>query len=235
MSATKASIIKIICLGNVSTGKTCIVRRYVHNEFSHQYRTTIGVDFVLKEIDFNGTPMKVQFWDLAGQERFTGLTRPYYRNSGGAVVVFDLTSRDTFDAVQNWKRDVDNKVELPNGQKLPILLLGNKSDLLGKEQQCVSDGEIEQAVKDLGFFKFVKVSAMSGENIHTALTELTHEVARRMAVRNSENQSQAQGNNSIQGSSPQNHSQQQSQQHNQAKKIDVSQPQQEQNDNGGCC
>eukprot|EP00461_Guttulinopsis_vulgaris_P001893 UN01894 len=76
MTSKPNNIMKIICLGNVATGKTCIVRRYVTNEFSHQYRTTIGVDFVLKEIDINGTPIKVQFWDLAGQERFSGLTRP---------------------------------------------------------------------------------------------------------------------------------------------------------------
>lgn len=232
--ATKATVMKIICLGNVSTGKTCIVRRYVNNEFSHQYRTTIGVDFVLKEVDINGTQMKVQFWDLAGQERFTGLTRPYYRNSGGAIVVFDLTSRETFDAVVNWKRDVDNKVELPNGQKLPVLLLGNKSDLLDKEHQCVSDGEIEQIAKDLGFFKFAKVSAMTGDNLHQALTELTHEVARRMQVGKPSEQS---GPNSPQ-SSPQDTQQQQSssQQQNTARKnVDLTAQQQPQQQDGGCC
>jgi GTPase SAR1 family protein len=145
-------------------------------------------------------------------------------------VVFDLTSRETFDAVVNWKRDVDNKVELPNGQKLPVLLLGNKSDLLDKEQQCVSDSEIDQVTKDLGFFKFAKVSAMTGDNLHAALTELTHEVARRMQVGKPADAS-ATNSGADQKSQTQ---QQQQQQQKQRNNVDLTSQQPAQSD-GGCC
>lgn len=221
---SKGNVMKIICLGNVATGKTSLARRYVTDEFSHQYRTTIGVDFLLKEIEINNLPVRVQFWDLAGQERFTGLTRPYYRNSGGAVIVFDLTSRETWDAVLNWQNDVNSKIELPNGQKLPILLLGNKCDLLNSEKQCVSDEDIDKVVQQRGFFKFAKVSAMTGQGVQEAISELLHEVDRRLSSKNGANSSAAAPGPSTQAAKPKPSA---------APAVDVSptQPQQDE----GCC
>lgn len=100
-------------------------------------------------------------------------------------MVFDLTSRETFDTVINWKRDVESKINLPNGQKLPIILLGNKSDLVdgpnAEQQQCASDEYIQTVARENGFYAYYKVSALSGANLHTAITDLTHEIVRRLA------------------------------------------------------
>lgn len=120
-------IAKVLVVGNVATGKTSVINRFVRNKFSSEYQTTIGVEFALKRIRANdGTEMNVQLWDIAGQDRFVGLSRIYYTHAVAAVIVYDLTSRETFDAVAKWKADIDSKVFLPSGKRIPVLLLGNK-------------------------------------------------------------------------------------------------------------
>lgn len=96
-------------LRKTSTGKTSIIKRFVHNIFSMHYKSTIGVDFALKVINWDpSTVVRLQLWDIAGQERFGNMTRVYYREAVGAFVVFDVTRVATFEAVQKWKNDIDS-------------------------------------------------------------------------------------------------------------------------------
>ena len=86
---------KVIVIGEVSTGKSALVKRYVHNFFGNHanYRATVGVDFQLKILKFNDDlEIRLQLWDIAGQERFSSMTRAYYKGAVGAVVVFDQVS-----------------------------------------------------------------------------------------------------------------------------------------------
>lgn len=118
---------KILVIGELGTGKTSFIRRYVHNFFSQNYRATIGVDFALKVINWDQkTIIRLQLWDIAGQERFGNMTRVYYKEAAGAFVVFDVTRNATFDAVIKWKQDLDSKVQLPDGSPIPCILLANK-------------------------------------------------------------------------------------------------------------
>ena len=99
--------------------------------------------------------------------------------------MFDLTARDTFDAVINWKKDIDQKIELPNGQKLPVILLGNKSDLLSGDSPataCVTDEEVQTLVQEHGFFRYYPCSALEGTGIAGPIEELAQEITRRMAL-----------------------------------------------------
>jgi Ras-related protein Rab-32 len=82
------------------------------------------------------TVVRLQLWDIAGQERFGNMTRVYYREAVGAFVVFDVTRVATFEAVQKWKNDIDSKVTLPpDDRPIPVVLLANKSDLNPKGQR----------------------------------------------------------------------------------------------------
>ena len=91
----------------------------------------------------SNTLVRLQLWDIAGQERFGSMTRVYYRDAAAAVIMFDLTAQRTFDAVSKWKKDVDEKVLLASGEPVPCLLMGNKSDLPGK---MVTDEEVGKRV-----------------------------------------------------------------------------------------
>jgi len=122
---------KVLVVGDIGTGKTSIIKRFVHNIFSVHYKSTIGVDFALKVIHWDAhTTVRLQLWDIAGQERFGNMTRVYYKEAVGAMVVFDVTRSATFDAVQKWKNDIDCKVTLPpDDRPIPVVLLANKADL----------------------------------------------------------------------------------------------------------
>lgn len=118
---------KILVIGELGTGKTSFIKRYVHQFFSQNYRATIGVDFALKVLNWDSkTIIRLQLWDIAGQERFGNMTRVYYKEAVGAFIVFDVTRSSTFEAVVKWKQDLDSKVQLPDGNPIPCILLANK-------------------------------------------------------------------------------------------------------------
>jgi small GTP-binding protein len=143
------------------------------------YQTTIGVDFALKRVRMGTSELNVQLWDIAGQERFAGLSRIFYTHAVAAIIVYDVTSRDTFDSVLKWKQDIDAKVFLPSGAKIPVLLLGNKSDLLTGEQAqppCVSADELRAFVAQHDFFASAECSAATGHNVKESCINLVTKI-----------------------------------------------------------
>merc|ERR1719323_979441 len=137
-------IFKVPVVGELGCGKTSLIKRYVHQFFSEHYRATIGVDFALKVINYSeDTIVRLQLWDIAGQERFGNMTRVYYRDAAAAFVVFDLTRRATFEAVRKWKEDLDTKVITTDGARIPTILLANKSDLT--DQRSVTEDNVYTA------------------------------------------------------------------------------------------
>jgi len=124
-------VFKVMVVGAGETGKTALIQRIVKDVFSSNYKVTIGVDFAMKTLRWDDkTVIRLQLWDIAGQERFGRMTRVYYKEAVGAFVVFDVTSKTTFDLVSFWKEDIDQKVTLPDGSRLPCVLLANKCDLV---------------------------------------------------------------------------------------------------------
>ncbi|PAA78425.1 hypothetical protein BOX15_Mlig013120g2, partial [Macrostomum lignano] len=121
---------KVLVLGEVAVGKTSIITRYTEGIFSASYKATIGVDFATKSVQWDAnTDVTLQLWDVAGHERFGHMTRSYYRYAIAAVVVFDLSRVDTFEAVSKWVQDVHDKVMLEDESRIPVVLLANKADL----------------------------------------------------------------------------------------------------------
>ncbi|XP_077990218.1 ras-related protein Rab-32-like isoform X2 [Glandiceps talaboti] len=171
MSATgekREHLYKVLVIGDLGTGKTSVIKRYVHQFFSQHYRATIGVDFALKVINWDAdTLIRLQLWDIAGQERFGNMTRVYYKEAVGAFIVFDVTRASTFEAVQKWKNDLDSKVQLPNGQNIPVVLLANKCDQ-AKEGLVNNATQMDEYCKEKGFIGWFETSAKENINIDEA-------------------------------------------------------------------
>ncbi|XP_042317082.1 ras-related protein Rab-38 isoform X3 [Sceloporus undulatus] len=158
-SGQRERLYKLLVIGDLGVGKTSIIKRYVHQNFSPHYRATIGVDFALKVLPWDpDTLVRLQLWDIAGQERFGNMTRVYYREAMGAFIVFDVTRPATFEAVTKWKEDLDTKLTLPNGKPVPTVLLANKCDQ--SKEVLVNNGiKMEQFCQENGFVGWFETSA----------------------------------------------------------------------------
>ncbi|XP_046447466.1 ras and EF-hand domain-containing protein homolog isoform X2 [Daphnia pulex] len=159
---------KVLVIGELGTGKTSIIKRYVHQFFSQHYRATIGVDFALKVVHWDqSTVIRLQLWDIAGQERFGNMTRVYYKEAVGAFIVFDVTRSSTFESVAKWKQDLDTKVQLPDGSPIPCVLLANKCDQ-PKEGIAASPAKMDEYCREKGFAGWFETSAKDNINIDDA-------------------------------------------------------------------
>ncbi|XP_042637229.1 ras-related protein Rab-32 [Orycteropus afer afer] len=155
---TREHLFKVLVIGELGVGKTSIIKRYVHQLFSQHYRATIGVDFALKVLNWDSrTLVRLQLWDIAGQERFGNMTRVYYKDAVGAFIVFDISRGSTFEAVLKWKTDLDSKIHLPNGSPIPAVLLANKCDQ--KKEDGHSPPQMDQFCKEHGFSGWFETSA----------------------------------------------------------------------------
>lgn len=171
-------LFKVLVIGEASTGKTSFIKRYVCQYFSNAYKATIGVDFALKSFKWDDdTVIRLQLWDIAGQERFGSMTRIYYRDAVGALIVFDVNKPKTFESVMKWKADLDAKVSMPDGSPVPCLLLANKCDLIRRSE---SDTEtLEKFAVDNGFIGCIYTSSKLDINVEQAGKLLVSEILKR--------------------------------------------------------
>jgi len=178
---------KVLVVGDIGTGKTSIIKRFVHNIFSMHYKSTIGVDFALKVINWDeNTMVRLQLWDIAGQERFGNMTRVYYKEAVGAMVVFDVTRVSTFEAVVKWKNDIDAKVTLPpDDRPIPVVLLANKCDL-AKDSFMKSSEQMDKFCEEQGFIGWFETSAKDNINIESAARFLVQHILENDIVREQE-------------------------------------------------
>lgn len=155
---------KVIVVGESATGKTSLIKRYCHNQFSFVNKPTLGVDFALKTMQVNkNTTANLQLWDIAGQERFASLTRVYYRDAVAAMIVFDVTRPNTFEMVEKWKQDIEDKVFLPDMKPIPCILIANKNDL--RSEISLTTEEIAEYCEKNGYVGFFETSAATNQNV----------------------------------------------------------------------
>ncbi|XP_056103721.1 ras-related protein Rab-38b isoform X1 [Rhinichthys klamathensis goyatoka] len=174
-SNQKEHLYKILVIGDLGVGKTSIIKRYVHQTYSANYRATIGVDFALKVLNWDSETVRLQLWDIAGQERFGNMTRVYYREAMGAFIVFDVTRPTTFEAVSKWKEDLDSKLILSNGQSVATVLLANKCDQ--NRDFLTNNGlKMDQYCKENGFVGWFETSAKENLNINDAANFLVKHI-----------------------------------------------------------
>ena len=160
--------LKIIVLGDISVGKTSVINRFISNTFSDEYKTTINCEFQKKELDIDGeTGANLQIWDTAGEERFMAVTKQYYNDSHGVMVIYDLTSKETFVKMNKWIKNVKDNAP----KDIVIMVVGNKSDLIGEK---IDLGDELTPFKNQYLYR--EVSAKNGNNVSLAFEELTQRI-----------------------------------------------------------
>ena len=122
----------VILIGDVSVGKTCLLSRYLKNTLPKTQGPTIGVEFATKNVSMkDGSTVKAQLWDTAGQEKYRAITVAHYRKALGCLIVYDVTNRKTFNNVKYWLQSLLDSAE----QDICIMLVGNKVDLVEDDQK----------------------------------------------------------------------------------------------------
>ncbi|KAF1336577.1 Rab32/38 family gtpase, partial [Globisporangium splendens] len=164
-------IMKVLIVGNARCGKTSTIRQFVSKQFSENYVSTIGADFVEKIIEYD-TQLKIslQLWDIAGQDRFAKLTRAYFREAKGALIVCDITRGNTIDAIVNWKSEIDLcSRDLNDGESIPVVMVANKSDLLDDPVGALNIGvNMQKCVVKNGIVEWFRTSAKNGDSVDDA-------------------------------------------------------------------
>lgn len=158
MSETYDFLFKFLVIGNANTGKSCILHQFIENKFKSDSTHTIGVEFGSKVINCGGKSVKLQVWDTAGQERFRSVTRSYYRGAAGALLVYDISNRESFNALTNWLTDA-RTLASPD---IVIVLVGNKKDLDADREVTFMEASRFAQENEL---MFLETSARTGENV----------------------------------------------------------------------
>ena len=180
---------KLLILGEMGAGKSALVKRYAHGHYINQYKATLGVDFSPKVIERNGTQIKLQLWDVAGQERFGSLTQTYYRGAVGALIVFDVDRDKTFNCITRWKDSLDQNL----GQSIPIVLVASKMDLFEPEEELPYAGQthdqVAQFCRDNHFLAWFRCPPKINTGIEAPFNCLIDELLRLSASRSANDHS----------------------------------------------
>ena len=158
-------IFKVLLIGNSDVGKSSLILRYVDQIWNDVFVPTIGVDFKVKSIEVDKKLVKMQIWDTAGQERFRNVISSYFKGAHGILLIYDITSRDSFKELENWLGEVERHA---SSQVLKILI-GNKSDLEEKREIQKDEGE---AFAMRNGMQFIETSAKNNTNVSEAFEAL---------------------------------------------------------------
>eukprot|EP00347_Sterkiella_histriomuscorum_P002743 403366976 len=162
-------LFKIVLVGDSGVGKSNLLMRFVKNEFHQNMQTTIGVEFSTKSMQIEGQLVKAQIWDTAGQERYRALTHAYYRNAVGALLIYDITDRQSFENLKKWQSELANHSEA----NTVMILVGNKCDL--SDQRAIKIEEAEKFAQSNNM-AFIETSALNAKNVNIAFKNLITEI-----------------------------------------------------------
>ncbi len=171
---THKSMFKVLILGDPAVGKTSLIRRYVDNYFASDYKSTIGVDFLVKKVDFyfdkTSYEVQLQIWDIAGQgSGKTSFRQLYYQKVNGILLTYDITRKETFERLGDWLTDV--KKVSPNAH---VIVIGNKVDLA--EQRDVEPDLAMEWARKVGAVGWIETSAKTGKNVQDAFESLAAKI-----------------------------------------------------------
>ena len=161
---------RLILIGDSKVGKSSLLRQFTDGRYLDSCDTTVGVDFHAKVIKVDGCSIKLQIWDTAGQERFRAITRAYYRNAVGGLLVFDITNEQSFRDVPDWLEDAR---ECAKPHKPVFVLVGHKSDLT--RERAVSREEA-QSLAQRNHMQYIETSAKITHNIDDAFVMLSRTI-----------------------------------------------------------
>ncbi|TPX65423.1 hypothetical protein SpCBS45565_g05205 [Spizellomyces sp. 'palustris'] len=158
--------VKILVIGNGSVGKSSMIRRFCKGAYNENYKKTIGVEYLEKEMEIDGYgDVRLMLWDTAGQEEFDGITREYYKDTDAVVLAFSTDDRQSFETVKSWCSKIKTICS-----DVSMVLVQNKIDLI--QQAAVSSQEAETLARDLRMRLF-RVSVKESLNVEEVFTYVT--------------------------------------------------------------
>ncbi|KAL1535926.1 Golgi membrane exchange factor (Ric1p-Rgp1p) subunit [Salvia divinorum] len=174
-------VFKTVLIGDSAVGKSQLLARFSRNEFSMDSKSTIGVEFQTRTVEIDHKTVKAQIWDTAGQERYRAVTSAYYRGAVGAMLVYDITKRQSFDHMARWLEELRGHAD----KNIVIMLVGNKSDLETHRDVSTEDAKEFAQMENL---YFMETSALEATNVEqaflTVLTEIYRVVSKKSLVAN---------------------------------------------------
>ena len=173
-SQLKNRDLKIIIVGDSGTGKTSFVNRYILNKFADNYQATIATQFSSKILEINKITYRLQFWDIAGQDRSVATTNIFCKNTNGVVLCCEVNDKKTLENTIIWKNSIEQNIDMEN---VPIIIVQNKCDLLGGENEYENGiDEVKQFCNENGIKNCFRTSAMNGYGIQTSMDYLIDEI-----------------------------------------------------------
>ncbi|XP_070777321.1 ras-related protein Rab-25-like isoform X1 [Enoplosus armatus] len=161
-------VFKVVLIGESGVGKSNLLTRFTKNEFNHDSRTTIGVEFSTRTVQLDNYTIKAQIWDTAGLERYRAITSAYYRGAVGALLVFDISKHLTYESAERWLKELYDHAD----PHIVVMLVGNKRDL--ESLRTVPTEEAKDFAEKRGLM-YMETSALESSNVEAAFTEVLTE------------------------------------------------------------
>lgn len=165
--------IKILSMGSAGSGKSCLIKRFCEERFIAKYIATIGVDYGVKPVKIDGNDVRVNFWDLSGHSEFFEIRNEFYKDSQGAILVFDVTSKESFEECDAWLAEASKYGANP--KEMPIILCANKID----KKRVIAEEEGKHFAVSRGLI-YYETSAGSGFNVQEMFDFLFQNAMKRM-------------------------------------------------------
>ncbi|XP_073423224.1 ras-related protein Rab-25 [Dendrobates tinctorius] len=167
-------VFKVVLIGESGVGKTNLLSRFTRNEFNHDSRTTIGVEFSTRTLTLDGHLVKAQIWDTAGLERYRAITSAYYRGAVGALLVYDITKHQSYESVDRWLKELYDHADA----SILVMLVGNKSDLADEAREVPT--EEAKMYADSNGLSFMETSALDSTNVELAFETILRDIYKRV-------------------------------------------------------
>eukprot|EP01006_Ploeotia_vitrea_P038562 TRINITY_DN66249_c4_g12_i1.p1 TRINITY_DN66249_c4_g12~~TRINITY_DN66249_c4_g12_i1.p1 ORF type:complete len:224 (-),score=102.98 TRINITY_DN66249_c4_g12_i1:163-834(-) len=175
-------LFKVVLIGDSGVGKSNLLSRFTRNEFNLESKSTIGVEFATKSISVDNKTIKAQIWDTAGQERYRAITSAYYRGAVGALLVYDISKRISYDNVPRWLKELRDHAD----ENIVVTLVGNKKDL--RHMRQVQTDEAKSFCEQQNLF-FIETSALSDSNVTGAFETILKEIYRLISQKSVQSES----------------------------------------------
>lgn len=167
-------VFKVVLIGESGVGKSNLLSRFTKNEFNHDSRTTIGVEFSTRTVQLSGFTIKAQIWDTAGLERYRAITSAYYRGAVGALLVYDITKHLTYESVERWLKELYDHAD----PHMVVMLVGNKTDL--ESERSVPTKEAKDFADKKGLL-FLETSALESTNVEAAFSNVLADIHKKVS------------------------------------------------------